>query len=45
LWHLGADAETIRAGYAASSSYQRPAFASPGFIHKDDWMEHLGDEK
>ncbi|EKM75588.1 hypothetical protein AGABI1DRAFT_116306 [Agaricus bisporus var. burnettii JB137-S8] len=45
LWHLGADADTIKTAYAKSSSYQRPAFASPEPITKNNWTDHLGDEK
>ncbi|KAF7763737.1 hypothetical protein Agabi119p4_8274 [Agaricus bisporus var. burnettii] len=45
LWHLGADADTIKASYAKTSSYQRPTFASPVPITRDNWTDYLGDEK
>ncbi|KXN91317.1 Oxidoreductase AflY [Leucoagaricus sp. SymC.cos] len=45
LWHLGADPDVIKAAYAFHSSHQRPAFSSPGPINKDNWPQHLGDEK
>ncbi|KAJ3561719.1 hypothetical protein NP233_g10022 [Leucocoprinus birnbaumii] len=45
LWYLGADADVIKTAYAAQSSYQRPAFSSPGPVNKDNWTKHFGDEK
>jgi len=45
LWYLGADSDALKAAYADQCAYQRPSFASPGAITKENWTEHLGDEK
>lgn len=45
LWALGADPAILKASYEENSSYQRPAFESPGPITSATWKDHLGDEK
>ncbi len=45
LWVLGADPAILKASYEENSSYQRPAFESPGPITNATWKDHLGDEK
>ncbi|KAL0576647.1 hypothetical protein V5O48_005347 [Marasmius crinis-equi] len=45
VWALGADGDIIQAGYETDSSYQRPAFESPEPITRDNFNEHLGDER
>lgn len=45
LWYLGADPNVIKAAFASQSSYQRPTLDSPGPINKDNWTQHLGDDK
>ncbi|KAG6807448.1 hypothetical protein H0H92_007516 [Tricholoma furcatifolium] len=44
-WALGAPAEMIKAGYKTDSSYQRPAFDSPGEVTLANFKEHLGDRR
>lgn len=45
LWYLGAESDAMKVAYAEQCTYQRPSFASPGVITKDNWTEHLGDAK
>ncbi|KAF5319757.1 hypothetical protein D9619_008628 [Psilocybe cf. subviscida] len=45
LWTLGADESILHASYKENAAYQRPAFASPNDITKENWKDHLGDEK
>ncbi|KAF9555920.1 hypothetical protein CPC08DRAFT_765575 [Agrocybe pediades] len=44
LWCLGADERVLQRSYEEHSKKQRPAFASPHAITKENWIEHLGDE-
>ncbi|KAL0059275.1 hypothetical protein AAF712_013961, partial [Marasmius tenuissimus] len=44
-WALGASEDLIQAAYDVDSETQRAAFESPGRITKDNFREHLGNEK
>ena len=45
VWALGGDAHVIQAGYDHDKSYQRPSFKSPEPITRENFSDHLGDEK
>ncbi|KAF9261894.1 hypothetical protein L218DRAFT_868820 [Marasmius fiardii PR-910] len=44
-WALGADKEVIQSIYDHDITFQKPAFESPEPITRDNYNEHLGDEK
>ncbi|KAJ2913561.1 hypothetical protein MD484_g6850, partial [Candolleomyces efflorescens] len=45
LWAMGADGDVIRAGYEKDCGYEKPRIVSPGKISKENFTEHLGDER
>ncbi|KAK1216322.1 hypothetical protein PQX77_021059 [Marasmius sp. AFHP31] len=45
VWALGASEDAIQAAYDVGSETQRAAFESPGMVTKDNFTEHLGNEK
>ncbi|KDR73017.1 hypothetical protein GALMADRAFT_745407 [Galerina marginata CBS 339.88] len=45
LWCLGADESILKASYEENCKEQRPAFPPPEPITKQNWRDHLGDEK
>ncbi|KAG6908240.1 hypothetical protein DXG01_005633 [Tephrocybe rancida] len=44
-WALGAAGDLLKAGYAADSTYQRPAFGPPEQITEKNFKDHLGDRQ
>ncbi|KAH6905243.1 hypothetical protein BKA70DRAFT_1108313, partial [Coprinopsis sp. MPI-PUGE-AT-0042] len=44
LWAIGANADTINAGYKKDCEYEKAAIQSPKQITDDNFDEHLGDE-
>lgn len=42
---MGADGDVIRAGYEKDCGYEKPQLVPPGSITKDNFTEHLGDER
>ena len=45
LYALGASPDALRAAYTSQAKAQRPAFESPKAITKENWKEHLGNDK
>ena len=45
IWALGAPTPAVEAGYGTHCEYQRPAFASPGFVNIHNLYKHLDDER
>lgn len=45
IYQLGASGPLLEAAYEVHAPSQRPAFKSPEAITKDNFHEHLGDEK
>ncbi|TFK19240.1 hypothetical protein FA15DRAFT_674620 [Coprinopsis marcescibilis] len=45
LWALGADGKVITAGYKNDCGYEKPTIPPPDKITKENFTEHLGDER
>ncbi|KAG0704107.1 hypothetical protein DFH29DRAFT_997994 [Suillus ampliporus] len=45
IWAMGASAKMISSAYETHCVYQRPALESPSHITRDNFNEHLGDER
>ncbi|TCD65714.1 hypothetical protein EIP91_002290 [Steccherinum ochraceum] len=45
IYSMGADADLLKDAYSTHVAYQRPAIPPPGPITKENWKDHLDDER